>query len=137
MSDLASLVDTPLLSSAVAVKARTLIALPSISKQQIIDLLDGKEGFAAITQRRPSYVTQSRQDYVAFQWSDKPDRSDPVLVEIFCEQFAGESRRSDQGILSEHVFQGSQYTMRDVQPTVHAVNGQKLGSGLSSFLDPF
>ncbi|KAL1988542.1 hypothetical protein VTN96DRAFT_8937 [Rasamsonia emersonii] len=120
MSDLASLVDTPLLSSAVAVKARTLIALPSISKQQIIDLLDGKEGFAAITQRRPSYVTQSRQDYVAFQWSDKPDRSDPVLVEIFCEQFAG-----------------SQYTMRDVQPTVHAVNGQKLGSGLSSFLDPF
>lgn len=46
-------------------------------------LLDGKDAFVA--------VPQSRQEYVAFLWSDKPDRSNAVLVEIFCEQSAGES----------------------------------------------
>src|SRR4029077_5058450 len=63
-------------------ESKDIDCIASISKQQIITLLDGKEGFVA--------VPQSRQDYVAFLWSDTPNRSNAVLVEIFCEQFAGE-----------------------------------------------
>ncbi|KZF23719.1 hypothetical protein L228DRAFT_246561 [Xylona heveae TC161] len=93
-------------------QSKDIDCIASISKAQIISLLDGKDGFAAIP--------QSRQDYVAFLWSDKPDRSNAVLVEIFCEQFAG-----------------SQYTMRDIQASLRTVNGQRLGTGLASVLDPF
>ncbi|KAL2817971.1 hypothetical protein BDW59DRAFT_175294 [Aspergillus cavernicola] len=67
--------------------------LASVSKQQIVALLDGKGGFVAIP--------QGRQDYVAFLWSDRPDRGNAVLVEIFCEQFAG-----------------AQYSMNGIQATV-------------------
>ncbi|PYH94602.1 hypothetical protein BO71DRAFT_449968 [Aspergillus ellipticus CBS 707.79] len=93
-------------------ESKDIDCLASISKQQVIDILDGKEGFAAIH--------QSRQDYVAFLWSEKSDRSNAVLVEIFCEQFAG-----------------AQYNMSAVHPTIRMVDGQKLGTGPSSFLDPF
>lgn len=63
-------------------ESKDIDCIASVSKQQIVALLDGKDGFTA--------VPQSRQDYVAFLWSDKPDRSRAVLVEIFCEQFSGE-----------------------------------------------
>lgn len=63
-------------------ESKDIDCIASVSKQQIIDLLDGKDGFIS--------VPQSRQDYVAFLWADKPDRSNAVLVEIFCEQFMGE-----------------------------------------------
>ena len=56
--------------------------LAASHKQQLLELLDGKEGFAA--------VNQMRDDYVAFLWSDKADRSRGILVEIFPEQFEGE-----------------------------------------------
>jgi hypothetical protein len=110
-------------------ESKDIDCIASISKQQIITLLDKKEGFEAIP--------QSRQDYVAFFWSDKPDRSNAVLVEIFCEQFAGESRQSERGIGPEQIFQGAQYTMNNIRATIHEINGQRLGSGLASFLDPF
>ena len=32
---------------------------------------------------------------------------------------------------------GAQYTMSGVQASVHTVNGQILGAGQASFLDPF
>ena len=60
-----------------------ILTLASVSKDKAIELLDGVESFVAIP--------QSRRDYVAFLWSDKPDRSQAVLVEIFCEQFPGRS----------------------------------------------
>lgn len=93
-------------------ESKDIDCLASISKQQIVALLDGKGGFAAIP--------QGRQDYVAFLWSDRPDRGNAVLVEIFCEQFAG-----------------AQYSMNGIQATVRTVRGQRLGNGPSSFLDPF
>lgn len=63
-------------------ESKDIDCLASVTKEQIISLLDNKEGFQAIS--------QSRQDYVAFLWSDRADRSHAVLVEIFCEQFPGE-----------------------------------------------
>jgi len=62
-------------------ESKDVDCLASVNKQQIIGLLDGKSGFQAIP--------QSRQDYVAFLWSDKPNRERAVLVEIFCEGFPG------------------------------------------------
>ena len=62
-------------------ESKDVDCLASVNKQQIISLLDGEAGFQAIP--------QSRQDYVAFLWSDKPNRDRAVLVEIFCESFPG------------------------------------------------
>jgi hypothetical protein len=63
-------------------ETKDIDCVAAVTKQHIIDLLDGKEGFVALP--------QSRQDYVAFLWSDKPSRQNLVLVEIFCEQFPGQ-----------------------------------------------
>ncbi|GIK03805.1 hypothetical protein Aspvir_007879 [Aspergillus viridinutans] len=93
-------------------ESKDIDCIASVSNEHIVTLLDGKDGFAAIP--------QSRQDYVAFLWSDKPDRRNAVLVEIFCEQFTD-----------------AQYTMRGIQATVRMVNGQRFGTGPVSFLDPF
>ncbi|PYI22900.1 hypothetical protein BO86DRAFT_212039 [Aspergillus japonicus CBS 114.51] len=93
-------------------ESKDIDCIASISKQQILAILDGHDGFIAIP--------QGRQDYVAFLWSDRPDRSHAVLVEIFCEQFTG-----------------AQYTMEGVQASLRTVNGQRLGTGQASFLDPF
>jgi hypothetical protein len=62
-------------------ESKDIDCIASISKEEVISLLDGKEGFTA--------VPQTRQDYVAFLWSDKPDGRQAVLVENFCEQFTG------------------------------------------------
>lgn len=61
-------------------ESKDVDCLASVTKKQIISLLDGKEGFQCIP--------QSREDYVAFFWSERP-----VLVEIFCERFPGEFAR--------------------------------------------
>src|SRR5690348_16988257 len=62
-------------------ESKDIDCLASVSKQQVINLLDGVDGFVA--------VPQSRLDYVAFLWSDRPNRANAVLVEVFCEQFPG------------------------------------------------
>jgi hypothetical protein len=62
-------------------ESKDIDCLAAVTKQQILDLLDGKQGFVA--------VPQTREDYVALLWSDKPNRQNAVLVEIFCEQFPG------------------------------------------------
>jgi hypothetical protein len=62
-------------------ESRDIDCVASVNKQQIISVMNGKEGFVA--------VPQGRQDYVAFLWSDQPNRQNAVLVEIFCEQFPG------------------------------------------------
>ncbi|KAE8356062.1 hypothetical protein BDV28DRAFT_7345 [Aspergillus coremiiformis] len=93
-------------------ESKDIDCIASISKQQMINILDGQDGFVAIP--------QGRQDYVAFLWSDKPDRSNAVLVEVFCEQFTG-----------------AEYTMKDVPVSLRTINGQRLGTGQASFLDPF
>lgn len=63
-------------------ESKDIDCLASVSKEQILQLMDCKEGFQA--------VPQTRQDYVAFLWSDKADRSNAVLVEVFCERFPGQ-----------------------------------------------
>jgi hypothetical protein len=63
-------------------ESKDVDCLVSVTKPQILGLLDGQAGFVA--------VPQSRQDYVAFLWSEKPNRERAVLVEIFCEGFPGE-----------------------------------------------
>jgi hypothetical protein len=62
-------------------ESKDIDCIAYISKEEVISLLDGKEGFTA--------VPHTRQDYVAFLWSDKPDGRHDVLIEIFCEQFTG------------------------------------------------
>ena len=51
------------------------------SKEQGVKALDGKHGFKV--------VPQSREDYVAFLWSDHVDYSDAVLLEFFVTDFDG------------------------------------------------
>lgn len=62
-------------------ESKDVDCIASASKQQIVALMDGKEGF--------QLINQSREDYVAFFWSDIPDRRNAVLVEIFVENFNG------------------------------------------------
>lgn len=62
-------------------ESKDIDCIAAVSKQSLIAFVDGKAGF--------QYISQSRPDYVAFFWSDKPDRRNPVLVEVFVEQFEG------------------------------------------------
>ena len=62
-------------------ESKDIDCLASVSKAQIIGLLNGKEGF--------QFIDQSRDDYVAFFWSNQPNRQNAVLVEIFVERFNG------------------------------------------------
>lgn len=68
-------------------ESKDIDCLASGSKEQIINILDGQDGFVV--------VPQSRTDYVAFLWSDAQDRSRAVLVEIFCEQYPGKCCRKE------------------------------------------
>ncbi|RYO85722.1 hypothetical protein DL766_009367 [Monosporascus sp. MC13-8B] len=77
-------------------------------------------GAIGVSARGFQAISQSRQDYVAFFWSDRPDRKNAVLVEIFCEKFPG-----------------ARYSMANVQCRSVPVRGLSLGQGTSSFLDPF
>lgn len=62
-------------------ESKDIDCLAAISKAEAVALLHGSDGFTV--------VPQSRQDYVAFLWSEKADRSQAVLVEIFVEDFKG------------------------------------------------
>lgn len=62
-------------------ETKDIDCLASASKEQIVALLHGTDGF--------EYIDQNRTDYVAFLWSDKPRDSRAVLVEIFVDQFQG------------------------------------------------
>ncbi|KAK2797608.1 hypothetical protein FQN50_009121 [Emmonsiellopsis sp. PD_5] len=92
-------------------ESKDVDCLASVNKQQILGLLDGKAGFVA--------VPQARQDYVAFLWSDKPNRDRAVLVEIFCEGYPGAT-----------------FTMAGVQPAVAQITGETQGVGATALLDP-
>ena len=65
-------------------ESKDVDCIASISKPQVVALMDGKEGFVC--------VNQSREDYVAFLWSDSPERKHAVLVEIFVSAFPGRNR---------------------------------------------
>lgn len=93
-------------------ESKDIDCLAAVTKQQILDLLDGKQGFVA--------VPQAREDYVAFLWSDKPNRQNAVLVEIFCENFPG-----------------ARHSMGSIHTNAVPISGQALGDGTCSFLDPF
>ncbi|KAL2368937.1 hypothetical protein BDBG_06427 [Blastomyces gilchristii SLH14081] len=92
-------------------ESKDVDCIASVNKQQILNILDGKNGFVA--------VPQLRQDYVAFLWSDKPSRERAVLVEIFCEGFPGAT-----------------FTMADVVPRAAQVTGETQGTGATMLLDP-
>lgn len=55
--------------------------LASASKEQIVALLNGRDGFTFIPQPSP--------DYAAFLWSAKPGDRRNVLVELFVDTFQG------------------------------------------------
>ncbi|TWU76674.1 hypothetical protein ED733_008476 [Metarhizium rileyi] len=93
-------------------ESKDVDCIASVSKDQIIRLLNDKEGFKVIP--------QSRKDYVAFFWSDRTDRGNAVLVEIFCEKFPG-----------------SRYSMFDVPCNIISIKGFSLGQGVARFLEPF
>ncbi|KID88399.1 hypothetical protein MAJ_11062, partial [Metarhizium majus ARSEF 297] len=93
-------------------ESKDVDCIASVSKDQIIRLLNNKEGFQVIP--------QGRQDYVAFFWSDRIDRGNAVLVEIFCEKFP-ESR----------------YSMVNVPCNTVSIKGISLGQGMACFLGPF
>ncbi|KKZ61108.1 hypothetical protein EMCG_04306 [[Emmonsia] crescens] len=92
-------------------ESKDVDCIASVTKQEILNLLDGEAGFVA--------VPQSRQDYVAFLWSDHPNRNRAVLVEIFCEGFPGAT-----------------FTMAEVSPTITQVAGETQGTGSIAVLDP-
>lgn len=62
-------------------ESKDVDCIAAVSKSQIINVLDGRNGF--------QFVNQGREDYVAFLWDDKPDRRHAVLVEVFVERFPG------------------------------------------------
>ncbi|KAK7408612.1 hypothetical protein QQX98_009214 [Neonectria punicea] len=93
-------------------ESKDIDCLASVSKDRIIQVLNNKGGFQVIP--------QSRQDYVAFFWSDKSDRQNAVLVEIFCEKFPG-----------------AKYAMGDGLCEPVAIKGHSLGDGTAYFFDPF
>ncbi|KAG6011312.1 hypothetical protein E4U43_008399 [Claviceps pusilla] len=94
-------------------ESKDVDCIASVSRDQVIQLLNGKDGF--------QLIPQTRQDYVAFFWSDPTERGNKVvLVEIFCEKFPG-----------------SQFALDNVPRSTVAVNGCFFGKGDSCFLDPF
>ena len=111
-------------------ESKDVDCLASASKQQIVALLDGKNGF--------KYINQARTDYVAFFWSDKPKDPRAVLVEIFVDQFQGTYDIFSRSIvkLIECSYTGSQFSISEVVPVTRSVVGQVFGTGSISLLDP-
>ncbi|RMZ81346.1 hypothetical protein DV738_g2246, partial [Chaetothyriales sp. CBS 135597] len=56
-------------------KVRDVDCIAKVDKEQLINILDGRSGFA--------FVNQTRQDHGAFLWSDTPDRKNAVVLEVF------------------------------------------------------
>lgn len=59
--------------------SKDIDCLASVSKAQIVQLLNGRDGF--------TMLDSARNDYVAFFWSEKAKDPHAVLVEIFTESF--------------------------------------------------
>ncbi|KAF2258498.1 hypothetical protein CC78DRAFT_114146 [Lojkania enalia] len=95
-------------------QSKNVNCLAATTKEYALRLLDGREGFVAVQVLKP------RDDYVTFLWSDYPERSETVLVEIFCEQFAG-----------------AQYSMQNIRCNACPVYGSRRGHDTIKFLDPF
>ncbi|KAG6039843.1 hypothetical protein E4U41_002021 [Claviceps citrina] len=93
-------------------ESKDVDCIASVSKEQVIQLLNEKDGFYLIP--------QSRADYVAFFWSDRADRNKEVLVEIFCDQFPG-----------------SRFSLNNVPCSAITIKGSSLGQGDACFLEPF
>ncbi|KAK2613104.1 hypothetical protein N8I77_000033 [Diaporthe amygdali] len=95
-------------------ESKDIDCLASVTKDQAVALLDGKNGFRVIP--------QSRQDYVAFFWQDpgKKPGNNPVLVEIFCESFPG-----------------ARFSMTNARTTEIAVTGSSGVVGTCSYFEPF
>jgi hypothetical protein len=72
-------------------ESKDIDCLASISKRSLISFIDGKAGF--------QYISQTRPDYAAFFWSESPDRKNPVLVEVFVEQFEGMLHSSQKPVV--------------------------------------
>ncbi len=60
-------------------ESKDIDCITSVSKQQILSILNGKQGF--------EYLNQAREDYVAFFWSDRPDKTRALLLEILSRIF--------------------------------------------------
>ncbi|OAP54568.1 hypothetical protein AYL99_11016 [Fonsecaea erecta] len=99
--------------------------IASTSKEALVQLLDGNSGFQCIP--------QSRTDYVAFLWSDRADRGNAVLVEVFVEQFEGVSHSLGKTLL---IRADARYRMPDLATRTLSVSGQLGASGVVSLLDP-
>ncbi len=98
-------------------ESKDVDCVASASKQQIVALLDGKYGF--------KYIDQTRTDYVAFSWSDKPKDPRAILVEIFVDQFQGTYDVFSRSIVEsiECSYTGSQFSMSEVVPVTRSVVG--------------
>ncbi|KAF2459393.1 hypothetical protein BDY21DRAFT_189807 [Lineolata rhizophorae] len=92
-------------------ETKDIDCMVAASKNEVLKLLQRKDGFIA--------VPQKRQDYIAFLWSNRHGKEYPVLVEIFCETFP------------EAVF-----SMGKVPTVTLPIVGQAFGAGQSTFLDP-
>jgi hypothetical protein len=82
------------------------------SKQQIINAIDPEAGLTVISQHR--------EDYVGFSWSDRPDRCDSVLIHISCS-----------------VYPGARFPNALFRFETHEVKGDIIGRGMVSFHEPF
>ena len=99
-------------------ESKDIDCIASASKSLIISIMNGKEGFI--------FIDQSREDYVAFLWSDNKERSHAVLVEIFVSSFPGKNGR---GICLGHKYppdmlrhcSGAQFGVQVVEPLIKTV----------------
>ena len=114
-------------------ESKDIDCIASVSKPQVISIMNGKEGFV--------YIDQSCEDYVAFFWSDNKERTEAVLVEIFVSSFPGKTdgninlgREFPSDML--RCFSGAQFGMQGVEPLIKTVPGQTQGSGSIAHLDP-
>lgn len=93
-------------------QTKDIDCIANASKQQIINALDTYAGLAI--------VSQDRDDYVGLSWSDKPDRSDAVLIHVFCS-----------------VYPGARFPSALFRFESHEVRGDIFGNGMVSFHEPF
>lgn len=61
--------------------AKDIDCLADLTKAKAVSVLDGKIGF--------NLVPQTREDYVAFVWKEKPESKAHVLVEVFPSKYPG------------------------------------------------
>jgi hypothetical protein len=101
----------------------------SITKEALVSLLDGRDGFV--------WINQARIDYTAFLWSDTADRAQPVLVEVFPDNFQGPHEFQGPE-LQEHMLTtptGSRFSMANLNPITRPVHGESFGVGDIHLLD--